>query len=205
MLFPVAQFVAQYKGHFVLIVVQGGEQADVHGYIVAQGAVSIELGAVVHKVMIGILFDGRIRFGDGTGQPSHHPVQHGIGFRIFIDPFLALDLVQVFSPAFAVQVGHLFVQHAVLGGDQDNGPDGIAPVKGFRRRGGGQGQGGGKEQPGKGQGQFLFQFSGKQTGHGKSPPNVTEIDKTTIKQRLFYIKTTLYNRKNLWNASTSSA
>ena len=168
-LLPVTQFMAQYKGQFVLVVVQGGEQAHVYGYIVAQGAVSIEFGAVVDKIMIGILFDGRISLGNGGGQPAHDPVQHGIGFRILIDPFLLLDLIQVFSPALAVQVGHLLVQHAVLGGHQDDGADGIAPVKGFRCRQGGQGQGCGQDQAGQGQGQLFLQVSGVQTDHGNSP------------------------------------
>ena len=131
MLFPMAQFMAEDKGQFIFIIVQGGEQADIDGYIVSQGTVGVEFGAVVDEIMIGILFDGGVRLGNGCGKSSHDPFQHGIGFRIFIDTLLSLDLFQVFSPALAVQVGHLFVQHAVLGGNQDHGADGIAPVKGF--------------------------------------------------------------------------
>ena len=57
----------------------------------------------------------------------------------------------------------------VLGGHQDDGADGIAPVKGFRCRQGGQGQGCGQDQAGQGQGQLFPQISGVQTDHGNSP------------------------------------
>ena len=134
-LFAVGQFVAEDEGHFVFIVVQLLERADVDAHVVAQRAEGVEGPLVVDEVFIRLRADGGFGFlrRDGRAQAAHKAVQHGVGRRIPVDAVFILDLVHVLVPAFIVQVMHLAAQVGILGPYFEDGDGGGPPVRGISR------------------------------------------------------------------------
>lgn len=115
-LFTVSQLVTEHESHFVFIVIELLERADVDAHVVAQRAERVEGPLVVDEVFIGLRANGGLWLlrRNGRAQAAHEAVQHGIGRRILVDAVLILDLVHILVASFIIQVMHLAAQVRIL-------------------------------------------------------------------------------------------